>query len=49
MNNQIGGKYNGGFLKMIFFIIIALIIMKFLHITFSDIFYWIKTLFNSVF
>ncbi len=38
-----------GFLKLIIFIIVALFLMKYFKISLSDIFSWIKTLFNSVF
>ena len=41
-------KTEGGFLKIIIIILVAFILMKYLHITFYDIFNWIKTLFNSV-
>ena len=39
----------GGFLKLIIFIIIALFLMKYLDISVSDVINWVKTLFNSVF
>jgi len=38
----------GGFLKLIIFIIIALFLMKYFGISFSDIVDWIKNLFNNV-
>jgi hypothetical protein len=39
----------GGFLKLIIFIIIALFLMKYLDISLSDVVNWVKALFNSVF
>lgn len=48
MINDIKNK-ESGFLKLIFFIIIALFLMKYFKISLSDVFDWLKTLFNSVF
>lgn len=39
----------GGFLKLIIFIVIALFIMKYLKISLNDVFNWFKTVFSSVF
>ena len=39
----------GGFLKLIIFIIIALLIMKYFNISVSDIINWFKTLFSTIF
>lgn len=39
---------NGGFLKLIFFIIIALILLKIFHITISDVYNWFKSFFGDV-
>lgn len=39
---------NGGFLKLILFIIIALVLLKFFNITISEIFNWFKTFFADV-
>jgi len=47
MNNHIENE-QGGFFKLIILIIVALLLMKFFHITFSDVFNWIKGLFNFI-
>ncbi len=39
----------GGFLKLIILIIVALFLMKYFKISLSDVFNWIKALFDSVF
>ena len=39
----------GGFLKLIIFIVLALFLMKYFKISISDVFNWIKGLLNSVF
>jgi len=36
----------GGFLKLIIFIVIALLLMKYFKISFSDVVDWVKALFN---
>ena len=38
-----------GFLKLIIFIIIALLLMKYFNISVSDIVNWVESLFNSIF
>lgn len=43
MNNQ-----QGGFLKLIILIILALLVMKFLDVTISDVVNWFKNFFGSV-
>lgn len=43
MTNQ-----EGGFLKIIILIVIALLIMKFLGVTVSDVVNWFKNFFGSV-
>lgn len=48
MNNMIRNQ-QGGFLKLIIFIIIALLLMKYFNISLSDIINWIKVVFNTVF
>ncbi len=47
MEKRVENK-EGGFLKLVILIIVALIIMKYLHISLSDILNWFKTLFKSV-
>lgn len=42
------GNGQDGFLKLIIFIIIAVFLLKYFHVSFSDIFEWLKTLFNNV-
>jgi hypothetical protein len=39
----------GGFLKLIIFIIVVLFLMKYFNISLSDIVNWVKALFSSVF
>ncbi len=39
---------NGGFLKLIIFIIIALLLLKFFNISISDAVNWFKSFFSSV-
>ncbi len=39
---------NGGFLKLILFIVIALLLMKFFDISISDFVIWFKSFFNNV-
>jgi hypothetical protein len=48
MMNNLKNK-QGGFLKLIIFIIIALLIMKYFNISVSDIINWFKTLFSTIF
>ena len=38
----------GGFLELIIFIIVAFLLMRYFHITLTQIFDWLKGLFNSV-
>lgn len=45
MNNK--ENKQGGFLRFIIVFIIAILIMKYLHITFADVFEWIKNFFQS--
>ncbi len=40
---------NGGFLKLIILIIIVLFLIKYLRISFSDVFDWINKLLNFIF
>jgi hypothetical protein len=47
-NNNIKNK-RGGFLQIIIFIIVALLIMKFLGVTVSEVVDWFKSFFGSVF
>ena len=47
-NNDFKNKQEGGFIKLIIFIVIALFLMKYFKISISDVFEWIKTLLNSV-
>jgi len=51
IKNEEGGPAStqGGFLKLIIFIIIALFLMKYFKISLSDVLDWLKALFNSVF
>ena len=48
--NTQGGSAStqGGFLEIIIFILIALLIMKYLGITVSEVVYWFKSFFASV-
>ncbi len=39
----------GGFLKLIIFIIVVLFLMKYFNISLTDVIDWIKALFNNVF
>ncbi|MFA4975178.1 MAG: hypothetical protein WC839_01265 [Candidatus Paceibacterota bacterium] len=48
MSNNTKNKQKG-FLKIIIIIVIALFLFKYFNITISDVFNWIKTLFNTVF
>ena len=47
MKNNIKNK-NGGFIKLIIFIVIALLLMKFFNITFSEIITWFKSFFGNI-
>lgn len=38
----------GGFLELIIFILVALLIMKYFDITISEVIYWFKSFFASV-
>ena len=48
MNNNIKNK-QGGFIKLIIFIVVVLFLMKYFEISVVDVLNWFKTLFNSVF
>ena len=48
MNNNIKNK-QGGFIKLIIFIVVVLFLMKYFEISVVDVLNWLKTLFNSVF
>ena len=48
MNNHFNNQ-KGGFIQIVIFIIIALIILKFLNLTISDVVYYFKTFFADVF
>ncbi len=48
MNNNIKNK-QGGFIKLIIFIVVVLFLMKYFEISVVDVLNWVKTLFNSVF
>lgn len=49
-NKQAGpASTQGGFLRLIIVIIIALFLMKYFKVSISDVFNWIKTLFDSIF
>ena len=39
---------NRGFLQIIIFVIVALVIMKFLGVTVTQVFAWLRSLFASV-
>jgi len=41
-------KNQEGFIQIILFIIIALLIMKYFGITISEVFYWFKSFFGNV-
>ncbi|MFA6585716.1 MAG: hypothetical protein WCS86_00965 [Candidatus Paceibacterota bacterium] len=41
-------KQQGGFLKLIIFIIVALFLLNYFNVSFSDVIDWIKALFNNV-
>jgi hypothetical protein len=47
INNKIENK-QGGFLRLIVIIIIAYFLMRYLHITISDVFNWFKAIINSI-
>ncbi len=38
----------GGFVELIFVIIIVFLLMRYYHLTFTGIWYWLVDLFNSV-
>ncbi|MFZ3011777.1 MAG: hypothetical protein WA060_02155 [Minisyncoccia bacterium] len=42
------GINNGGFLQIIIFIIVALLIMKYFNVTISEVINWFKTFFAGV-
>ena len=46
-NKTIDAK-QGGFLQLLLLILLALLIMKFLGITVSEVIYWFKSFFGSV-
>jgi len=39
----------GGFLKLIFFLVVALFVLKYLNLTVYDVWDWLKATFGSVF
>ena len=39
---------NGGFLKLIIFIIVAIFLMSYFHLTISGVVNWFVTMFNNV-
>ena len=47
MNNN-ANKQKGGFIQLIILIIVGLIVLKFLNLTISDVFYYFKTFFADV-
>jgi hypothetical protein len=42
-------RAQGGFLKLIIFIIVALLLLKYFNISLSDIIHWIESFFKTVF
>ncbi len=48
MNSNIKSE-QGGFLKLIVLIVIALLLMKYFKVSVTDVIDWFKTVFNSVF
>jgi len=48
MKHKLKNNQQGGFLQLILFIVIALLIMKYFNITISDIINWFQSLFGSV-
>ena len=47
MDSNIKNK-QGGFLKLIIFIVVALFLMKYFKLSISDVVDWVKALFSSV-
>jgi len=47
MNHNIKNE-QGGFIKLIIFIVIAIFLMKYFEISVSDVVDWVKALFSSV-
>jgi len=47
-SKKIKNTKQGGFLELIIFILVALLIMKYFDITISEILYWFKSFFGNV-